>query len=187
MPEIIVALDVPTVKQAEKIVERTGADWYKVGLELAFADGAREFVRNLPNVFLDLKLRDIPTTVGRAARNIAEQWRPQMLSVTAAVSDAMRATEGMTHIVHVPNLTSDHTASAVPSNAWGVVCRASLATEYRILMPWAKIIVPGIRPSGTVANDHRETVERCPEADYIVIGRPITRAENPRAALQQFQ
>lgn len=122
-PEIIVALDVPSVGQAEQLVEQIGADWYKVGLELAFAPGARDFARSLPNVFLDLKLRDIPTTVGRAARNIAEQWMPRMLSVSSEVDTAVQWTAGMTHIVHVPNLTSDADASAVPSSAWGVVCK----------------------------------------------------------------
>lgn len=187
MPEVIVALDVPTVKEARDLVNRIGANWYKVGLELAFADGARDFVQSLPNVFLDLKLSDIPTTVARASKQIAESWRPAMLSVRDAVEEATESVARTnTRIVHVPNLTSDASVGVTPSPAYGIVCRSSLAAQYRSLVPRAKIIVPGIRLPGMPSDDHRESTSSCPEADYLVVGRPITRSTHPRLSYERF-
>lgn len=73
---LFVALDVPTVDDARKLVARLGdtIDCYKVGLELVFGGGL-EFAQGLKaagrTVFLDLKLLDIGNTVERAAANIA--------------------------------------------------------------------------------------------------------------------
>lgn len=74
---LFVALDVPTVDDARKLVARLGdtVDCYKVGLELVFGGGL-EFAQGLKaagrTVFLDLKLLDIGNTVEKAAANIAQ-------------------------------------------------------------------------------------------------------------------
>lgn len=72
----IIALDVPTLRAAQALVERLGsqADYVKVGLELFTAEGPRvvEYLRGAgKRVFLDLKLHDIPNTVRGAARSAA--------------------------------------------------------------------------------------------------------------------
>lgn len=72
----IIALDVPTLAEAEALVARLGpaADFVKIGLELFTAEGPRVVERMLGQgrrVFLDLKLHDIPTTVRGAARSAA--------------------------------------------------------------------------------------------------------------------
>ena len=75
---LIVALDVPDVGEAERLVERIGdaAAFYKIGMELAYGRGGLALVRRLAaagkQVFLDLKLHDIPNTVERAAAQAAK-------------------------------------------------------------------------------------------------------------------
>jgi len=73
---LIVALDVPTRRDADDLVRRLGgaASWVKIGLELFCAAGpdlVRDYVRNGMRVMLDLKLHDIPETVARATRECA--------------------------------------------------------------------------------------------------------------------
>ena len=74
---LIVALDVPTTRDAERLVGTLGdtVSFYKVGLELTYAGGlefARDLVKSGKQVFLDLKLHDIPNTVQRATEQIAD-------------------------------------------------------------------------------------------------------------------
>ena len=75
---LILALDLPTVRDAEAMVGRLGDSviFYKVGYQLAFAEGGLAFAQSLAKrgkrVFLDLKLHDIGNTVARAAERAAE-------------------------------------------------------------------------------------------------------------------
>lgn len=84
---LIVALDVPQVKEAEALVERLGdqVTFYKIGMELVYAGGL-DLVRALSQqgkkVFLDLKLHDIPNTVERATARLAD-WGATFLTVHA--------------------------------------------------------------------------------------------------------
>lgn len=92
-PELIVALDVSTAAQAQKIVAAIGdsADIYKVGMQLYTAEGpriVRDLVASGRHVFLDLKYHDIPNTVAAAVREAA-QLGVSMLTVHAGGSTAM--------------------------------------------------------------------------------------------------
>src|SRR5688572_1360107 len=74
---LIVALDLPSLPDAEAMVARLGdsASFYKIGMELTYAGGlslAERLVADGKKVFIDLKLHDIPNTVERAARQIAK-------------------------------------------------------------------------------------------------------------------
>ncbi|MAU19317.1 MAG: orotidine-5'-phosphate decarboxylase, partial [Martelella sp.] len=74
---LIVGLDVPTVAQAEAMVETLGdtVSFYKIGYQLAFAGGlsfARELAEDGKQVFLDMKLLDIDNTVAKGVENIAK-------------------------------------------------------------------------------------------------------------------
>jgi orotidine-5'-phosphate decarboxylase len=74
---LIVALDLPTVAEAEAMVDRLGdaANFYKIGLELTYGGGlelAKRLVKNGKKVFLDLKFHDIPNTVSRATAQVAD-------------------------------------------------------------------------------------------------------------------
>ena len=73
---LIVGLDVPTIREAETIVERLGDEilFYKIGYQLAFAGGlefARDLAQSGKKIFLDMKLFDIGATVEAAVRGIA--------------------------------------------------------------------------------------------------------------------
>ena len=90
---LIVALDVSSASEAQKLVTRIGdaAGIYKVGLQLFIAEGPgiiRELVSSGRRVFLDLKLHDIPTTVALAVQSAAE-LRVDMLTIHASGGAAM--------------------------------------------------------------------------------------------------
>ena len=115
---LIVALDVPSAREAAEAVVRIGdaVSFYKVGLELFLADGP-ETLRMLraegKRVFLDLKLHDIPRTVERAVGSCL-RWGPDLLTVHAQGSSAMveaaaravREAGAATRILAVTVLTS---------------------------------------------------------------------------------
>ena len=90
---LIVALDVSSASEAQKLVARIGdaAGIYKVGLQLFTAEGpsiVRDLVSSGRRVFLDLKLHDIPTTVALAVKSAAE-LRVDMLTIHASGGAAM--------------------------------------------------------------------------------------------------
>ncbi len=95
LPIPIVALDVPTLAAAHKIVAQLGdqCDFYKVGLELFAAEGPGvvQWLRGeSKRVFVDLKLHDIPNTVQSAARSVA-RLGASLLTVHASGGEAMIA------------------------------------------------------------------------------------------------
>jgi orotidine-5'-phosphate decarboxylase len=183
----------------------------KIGLELFIASGP-EGIGALHNlgykVFLDLKLDDIPNTVERAAR-IAGSLGVSYLTVHARGGvDILRAgVHGLTDgaekaglpepvALGVTVLTSDDTApphivpqrvqAAIDSGCGGVVCAASDVAEAKRIAPKLLTVVPGIRPEGADAGDQRRraTPQEAFDAgaDLLVIGRPVTRAEDRVAA-----
>ena len=112
---LIVALDVSTAAEAQKLVARIGdaAGIYKVGLQLFTAEGpgiVRDLVSSGRRVFLDLKLHDIPTTVALAVKSAAE-LRVDMLTIHASGGSAMlraatEASAGRINLLAVTVLTS---------------------------------------------------------------------------------
>jgi orotidine-5'-phosphate decarboxylase len=213
---IAVALDAPDLD--------TAAEWaalvtphvstLKIGLELylrygpdvvASVRGARGV-----DVFLDLKLHDIPATVGGAARSVAK-LRPDLLTVhaaagQAAIAAAVRALPD-TKIIGVTVLTSLCDADldeiglagpvsdaacrlatlAVQAGARGLVCSPREVAAVRAEVgPDITLVTPGIRPVGQDNNDQARVAS--PQAalragaDLLVIGRPITGAADPGAA-----
>jgi orotidine-5'-phosphate decarboxylase len=183
----------------------------KIGLELFIASGP-ETIGALHQlgykVFLDLKLDDIPTTVERAAR-IAGSLGVNYLTVHARGGvDILRAgVEGLADgaqkadlpepmTLGVTVLTSDDTApahilpqrveAAAQAGCGGIVCAAADVAQAKSLAPDLIAVVPGIRPAGTDAADQRRaaTPQEAIDAgaDLLVIGRPVTRAEDRVAA-----
>jgi len=214
---LIVALDVPTVGEAEKLVARLGdgVDFYKVGLQLVFAGGlefAERLAKTGKRVFLDVKLLDIDNTVSGAIASIS---RMGMTFVTVhAYPQAMRAAvaareDSSLKLLAVTVLTSmgerDLTdagykgpisavvalraADARAAGMDGVVASpAEAATVRAIVGPGIAIVTPGIRPDGASAGDQKRIATPATAikagADYLVVGRPITGAEDPRAAAE---
>ena len=210
---LVVALDVSDADGAAKLAAELAGEvgLLKVGLELftAAGPGAVARVREHAPVFLDLKLHDIPTTVGRAARNTG-RLGPRLFTVHALGGPAMveaAVREGAAgakdagfdppSVIAVTVLSSiggESLASpaslafeAVSAGASGVVVSGDdVKTVREVLGDEPIVVVPGVRPSGAGSNDHahvltpREAVAS--GADYIVVGRPITEASDPAAA-----
>jgi orotidine-5'-phosphate decarboxylase len=183
----------------------------KVGLELFTAAGPRAVERVMSHapVFLDLKLHDIPTTVRGAARN-ASRMGAGMLTVHAlgGVEMVRAAVEGTREgaeeagveapavigVTVLSSLAGEGLASpaslafeAVAAGAAGVVVSGGdVAGVREALGSGPLLLVPGIRPHGHSPNDQvrvltpGEAMER--GADYVVVGRPVTEADDPAAA-----
>ena len=213
---IAVALDAPDLETAARWAALVAphVSTLKVGLELYLRYGpdAVASVRGASGleIFLDLKLHDIPATVAGAARAVA-RLRPALLTVHAAAGAAAikAAAEAApdTRIVAVTVLTSlgegdlgriglagpvsdaarRLAALAVESGARGLVCAPQEVAEIRAEVgDDVLLITPGVRPAGAAANDQARVAT--PEealrsgADLLVIGRPITGAADPGAA-----
>jgi orotidine-5'-phosphate decarboxylase len=206
---LVLALDVGALPEAEAMAARVG-EWFgivKVGLELYAEAGPAAFGRFHDlgyRVFADLKLHDIPNTVGRAATVLGRHGVDVLnfhaaggVEMLRAGVDGLRA--GALEAGHAPPialgvtvLTSDPDASAfttrlhtaVDAGCDGVVCSARevrAATEAGM-----RTMVPGIRPLGTDVNDQArvatpETAMR-DGATWLVIGRAVTGAPDPAAA-----
>ena len=213
---IAVALDAPTLETAARWagLVTPHVSTVKVGLELYLRYGPDVVasVRGASGVqvFLDLKLHDIPATVAGAARAVA-RLRPQWLTVHAAGGPAMiraavEAAPG-TPIAAVTVLTSLNgedlgrigvtgstadwvlrlAALAVEAGASGLVCSPREVAAVRAEVgPEITLITPGVRPAGADAHDQARvsTPEEALDAgaDLLVIGRAITGAPDPGAA-----
>ncbi len=217
--KIIVALDVPTKKQALGLVDqlRSQISFFKIGLQLFTAAGpdvVREVRATGAKVFLDLKLYDIPNTVGRAVESVTD-LDVQMLTIHLSGGENMaRAAvqaRKKTSILGVTVLTSFDEPSirelGIPSKVEEQVMRlANVGYAARVqgfvVSPEEvdviqvkfgeqfQIVVPGIRPSWSEANDQkrvmtpREAIQA--GADYIVIGRPIVADKSPPEAVERI-
>ena len=212
MNPLIVALDVPSLDEATKLVRTIGdaAGAFKVGLELFTAEGPRAVSAIEAPVFLDLKLHDIPTTVARALRAL-DVVAPWMVNVHAlggramleAAADAKPASTRLLAVTILTHLSDDDLAElalpkaseAVPALAKlaaetgcdGVVCGPADIAAVRVVVPNDFLIVtPGVRPAGTARDEHARGATPAAAvyagANHIVVGRPITHAADPRAA-----
>ena len=193
---------------------RTLHPWFgvaKVGLELFGAAGpaAVRAVRDEGfDVFLDLKLHDIPNTVGRAARALGTLGARWVTVHAAGGAEMLRAgVDGLAaaprppgtdppQVLAITVLTSDAEASpdvlqqrarlAADAGCGGVVCAAGDLPQIRAAAPDLLRAVPGIRPPGAAADDQSRvatpTAAVAAGADILVIGRPVTAAADPARA-----
>lgn len=187
-PALIVALDVPTLTEMEKTLDRLpdSIEWYKVGLEIFCAEGPSVLeplkARN-KNIFLDLKLHDIPRTVANAVKTAAAHG-VNLMTVHAiggrvmleAAAEAARECKNPPKLVAVTTLTSlsqddfsdlgiQRTVSeqalalgklAIESGIDGLVTSAHEAAALRAQFPDALLVTPGIRmPDGDVGDQKR--------------------------------
>lgn len=223
----IIALDFPGKDEAVEFLRLFPGEelFVKVGMELYYQTGA-DFIKELKraghSVFLDLKLHDIPNTVYRAMKVLAE-LDIDMVNVHAAggskmMEAALRGLEdgsgtgrSRPAIIAVTQLTSTseeqmkteqlidrplqksvlhYALLAKRAGLDGVVCSAHEAgliadeTGSSFLR-----VTPGIRPEGHATDDQKRVVTpreaRKIGASLIVVGRPITRADQPRSAYQK--
>lgn len=221
---VFVAIDTPDIAKARALAEklRGHVQGIKLGLEFFMASGAagyRELAALGLPVFLDVKLHDIPNTVGgaltsllplkpafvtvhasggaammRAAADVAAKAgaaRPRLLGVTvltsldktdlAAVGQEADAARQVTRLAKL----------AQASGLDGVICSPEeVKTLRRELGPDFILMVPGIRPVWAAAGDQKRVLTPkeaiAAGASYLVIGRPITGADDPAAAARRI-
>ena len=213
---VAIALDAPDLETAARWAAQVTpyVSTVKIGLELYLRYGPEVVasVRGASGVeiFLDLKLHDIPATVAAAARAVA-RLRPRLLTVHAAAGPAAIEAAALAapdaQVVAVTVLTSLSDADldriglagpaseavlrladlAVAAGARGLVCSPREVAAVRAAVgPQITLITPGVRPAGSEAHDQARTAT--PEqalrsgADLLVVGRPVTGAADPGAA-----
>lgn len=219
MSPIFVAIDTPQLDRAEQIAVavRDHAGGLKLGLEFFSCQGPAGVRRlsefGLP-IFLDLKLHDIPNTVGKAIAALAP-LAPAILTVHASGGRAMltaakAAAPAGTKIVAVTVLTSldqsdladagvsasasDQVARlarlARESGVDGIVCSGAEVASIKSMWPDAFLVVPGVRTEGSAVGDQKRVVTPSQAladgASVLVIGRPITDAPDPAAAIREI-
>ena len=166
-------------------------------------------------VFLDLKFHDIPNTVAKAVQAL-RPLDPAILTVHASggramMEDAKAAAPAGTKVVGVTVLTSlddddlrhvgvtetvhDHverlTLAAREAGLDGVVCSGSEVAHAKSIWPGGFFVVPGVRPASGAAADQkrvatpRQALDR--GASILVVGRPITHADDPQAAVRAIE
>jgi orotidine-5'-phosphate decarboxylase len=188
---------------------------FKIGLQAFIANGpalVREIVTSGERVFLDLKIHDIPNTAGHAVDDVAS-LRVAMTTVHAAGGQAMirACARDDVLVLGVTILTSLDAAElrriglsgtplenavrlAVLSKQCGlrgvVASPEEIAAIREACGPELVIVTPGVRPEGSIADDQRRTKTPAAAiaagADYVVVGRPITDAREPRDAARQI-
>lgn len=188
--------------------------FYKIGYQLAFAGGleyAQTLTGAGKRVFLDLKLHDIGNTVREGVKSVA-RLGATFLTVHAypqTMKAAVEAREGSLHILAVtvltsyddadlaaagydftvPELVAERAAQARDIGIDGLVCSAEEAVNLRrIVGANLALVTPGIRPSGTAAGDQKRIATPSMAigagADYLVVGRPILGATDPKAVAE---
>jgi orotidine-5'-phosphate decarboxylase len=174
---------------------------------------ARELIGQGKKVFLDLKLHDIGNTVEEGVRSVARLGAtfltvhayPQtmraavagkagtdlkILAVTVLTSyDDNDLVEAGYAPVTAAELVARRAAQARDLNVDGIVCAATEAERVRsIVGPGRLIVTPGIRPAGADAGDQKRIVTPAEGirlgANHLVVGRPIVKAADPRAAAE---
>ena len=192
------------------------ARFYKIGLELFTAEGYFELLTWLTargnKVFADLKLYDIPETVRRAVVNVRrhgatfltvhghrsvmeaaarEKGDMKILAVTVLTSFDQRDLEEMGSTRSVEELVLARARGAAESGCDGVITSGLEAQALKKAFGNRLLVVtPGIRPAAS-ADDQKRTVDVAQAfangADYIVMGRPIRDAADPRKAAEGVQ
>jgi len=193
---LIVALDLPSVADAERLISTLGdtVGFYKIGYQLAFAGGldlARELKAAGKSVFLDMKLLDIDNTVAKGVESVAAMG-VDMLTVHAypkAMAAAAEAAQGSAlTLLGVTVLTSmddldlsdagyhdsadalvlKRARQAREAGMGGIVCSAAEAEAVRdVICQDMAVVTPGIRPAGADTGDQKRVVT---PADAIAAG-----------------
>ena len=217
---LIFALDVPEVDRAKQLVNELGdtVSFYKIGMELMmtgdYFDLLDWLVEKDKNVFVDLKLFDVPATVSKAVRRLskrgayfttvhgnqsmmeaaaAEKGDLKVLAVTALTSLDQGDLNDMGFTCDVQELVISRAKRALSSGCDGIVASGLELEHIRNEVDQKLVIVtPGIRPVINRPTDDQKrvvTVEQAFQwgADHIVVGRPIKDAANPREAAELIQ
>lgn len=212
---LFVALDTPSHEEAKRLAEavRPHVGGLKLGLEYFTANGPagiREMAELGLPIFLDLKLHDIPNTVGKAVASLAP-LSPAVLTVHAAGGEAMLAAARAAappscKVVAVTVLTSLDAADLAVAGVLaspaeqvarlaaltrragcdGIVCSGEEVGAVHRIWPDGYYVIPGLRPAGSETGDQKRVLTPAEAlsrgASMLVVGRPITAAPDPAEA-----
>lgn len=215
---LVVALDLPTPEKARWLVDTLGdsVSFYKIGLELFMARGFFDFFAGLKKqekkVFVDLKFFDIPETVARAVKNLADLGADicTVHGNQSMMEAAAQAKSGSLKVVAVTALTSldrgdlddlgfqcdvgelvlSRAKRALAAGCDGVVSSGHEVERLKKEVGASLVCVtPGIRPvDNRVESDQKRVMTPAAAiragADHIVVGRPIRDAADPRAVAE---
>jgi len=185
---IYVALDTPDLPRAKAMATRVRhhVGGIKLGLEFFCAHGQSGVHAmaelGLP-IFLDLKLHDIPNTVAKAVQALGA-LKPAILTVHASggramLEDAKAAAPLGTKVIGLTEL-------ACEAGVDGIVCSGAEVAAAKAIWPKGFFVVPGVRlPDGQIGDQKRVVTPRQAMdagASILVVGRPITQAEDPDIA-----
>lgn len=194
---------------------RGTAGVFKIGLQAFVANGpslVREVVASGERVFLDLKIHDIPNTAGRAVGEAAALGAfmttvhaaggPSMLRACASTSVLVLGVTVLTSLdgqeLEATGMSGSPLEAALrlarlcsDAGLGGVVASPlEIASIREACGPGLTIVTPGVRPAGVEAGDQRRVMTPrealAAGADYIVVGRPITKAADPRSAASKI-
>lgn len=217
--KIILALDYSTPDQAIAMAKgfQNTQIKFKIGMELFYSAGHKiiEQVQKYGDVFLDLKLHDIPTTMAKTAKVLADLnvW---MFNVHASagqealiqVKNAVEQSSSQTLVTAVTLLTSlkdfSHLGSKLDSQKSvlnlcslvsqaglnGVVCSSQEVKQIKQNFSDFICVTPGIRRESDTLNDQSRSMTPkqaiAEGSDYLVVGRPITQAKDPVKAFEEI-
>ena len=188
--------------------------FYKIGYQLGFAGGldyARKLRQSGKHIFVDLKLHDIGNTVAAGVKSVAglganfltvhaypqvmqaavavreHNLRILAVSVLTSLNDADLKEAG--YAATVAELAARRAAQARDVGVDGLVCSPEeVANLRRIVGAGMTLVTPGIRPAGSGAGDQKRVAPPAAAiaagADYLVVGRPIIAAADPKAAAE---
>ena len=211
--KVIVALDSNNFKQTENLIDKIKEQIFgvKIGYEFFFnfgLDGYKKIQNKKINIFLDLKLHDIPNTIKHGIDAIAD-LNPYFTTVHISGGDEMLKMAflnkkkikilGVTALTslddcqinkyyarkNVKKLVNDYVSYALENKMDGIVCSPhEIKTVKKISGNNLLIVTPGIRPSSYKKNDDQKRIMGPAKAisfgaNYLVIGRPITMSLDP--------
>jgi orotidine-5'-phosphate decarboxylase len=191
--------------------------FYKIGYQLAYAGGlplAQKLAGSGKKVFLDLKMHDIGNTIARGVENVAKMGAtfltvhayPQTMKAAVeargpnlkilAVTVLTSYDDGDLHAagyrLNVSDLVEARVQQAQVLGVDGIVCSAEEAAHvHKIVGHQMYLVTPGIRPAGSATGDQKRIMTPgraiAAGADYLVVGRPILEAADPRTAAEAIQ
>ena len=186
--------------------------FYKIGYQLGFAGGVtftRELIDSGKEVFVDLKLHDIGNTVAQGVKSVARLGAkfltvhayPQtmqaaveareaglrILAVTVLTSSDDADLVAAGYAFTVPQLVARRAAQAREIGVDGLVCSPEEVVSLRAIVgPKLALVTPGIRPVGSSPDEQKRVATPAAAiaagADYLVVGRPVIAAADPKAA-----
>jgi orotidine-5'-phosphate decarboxylase len=192
----------------------SAVSFYKIGYQLGFAGGldyAHELAQSGKRVFIDLKLHDIGNTVaagvksvaGLGARFLTVHAYPQVMAAAVAAREHNLRILAVTvltslsdsdlneagYATTVAELAARRATQARDLGVDGLVCSPEeVAHLRRIVGPGMTLVTPGIRPGGSAAGDQKRITTPAAAivagADYLVVGRPVIAAPDPKAAAE---